>query len=141
VILARVRHFLQAGVVLEETCFPASVVSFASLPAKLSENDQLFYGQYDKTSRSMLRPESAPLHRSEGRPPHNSYKEASQLRVGDCPEMIRFRILSALEAFSVRTFSSSKLRLLTRLYQTKKPTPDWAWCALPTCASTPPHIP
>jgi hypothetical protein len=53
VILARVRHFLQTGIVLAETCFPASVVSFEALPAKLTENDRLFYGQYDKTNRAM----------------------------------------------------------------------------------------
>lgn len=54
VILTRVRHFLQTGVVLNETCFPSAVVSSLARPAKLTENDRLFYGQYDKTSRPMI---------------------------------------------------------------------------------------
>ena len=54
VMLDRVRHFLQTGVVLEETCFPAAVVCFDPLPEALTENDRLFYGQYDKTNRVMI---------------------------------------------------------------------------------------
>jgi hypothetical protein len=54
VVLDRIRHFLQTGVVLEETCFPAAVVCFDPLPEKLTENDRLFYGQYDKTNRTMI---------------------------------------------------------------------------------------
>jgi hypothetical protein len=42
-ILTRVRHFLQTGVVLKETCFPSAVVSSAPLPATLTENNRLFY--------------------------------------------------------------------------------------------------
>lgn len=54
VLLARVRHFLQTGVVLEETLFPASVVCFDPLPSSLTPDDRLFYGQYDKASRTMI---------------------------------------------------------------------------------------
>jgi hypothetical protein len=54
VILERIRHFLKTGVVLAETCFPAAVVGFDPLPEKLTENDRLFYGQYDKASRAMI---------------------------------------------------------------------------------------
>jgi hypothetical protein len=39
---------------LEETCFPAAIVCFDPLPRKLTENDRLFYGQYDKTNRTMI---------------------------------------------------------------------------------------
>jgi hypothetical protein len=54
VILTRIRNFLQKGVVLDETCFPSAVVSSAPLPPKITENDRLFYGQYDKTNRPMI---------------------------------------------------------------------------------------
>jgi hypothetical protein len=47
VILNRIRHFLQTGVILEETRFRATVVCFDAL----TPNDRLFYGQYDKTNR------------------------------------------------------------------------------------------
>jgi hypothetical protein len=53
-ILDRIRHFLETGVVLEETCFRSAVVCFDPLPKKLTENDRLFYGQYDKTNRTMI---------------------------------------------------------------------------------------
>jgi hypothetical protein len=54
VMLNRLRHFLRTGVVLEETCFPASVVSLDPLPDNLTAADRLFYGQYDKTNRTMV---------------------------------------------------------------------------------------
>jgi hypothetical protein len=54
VMLDRIRHFLQTGVILEETCFPAAVVCFDPPPKKLTENDRLFYGQYDKTNGLMI---------------------------------------------------------------------------------------
>jgi hypothetical protein len=54
VMLDRIRHFLQAGVVLEETRFRATVVCFDPLPEKLTAHDRLFYGQYDKTNRKMI---------------------------------------------------------------------------------------
>jgi len=54
VILNRIRHFLQTGVILEETRFRATVVCFDALPIKLTPNDRLFYGQYDKTKRTMI---------------------------------------------------------------------------------------
>jgi hypothetical protein len=53
VILDRIRHFLQTGMVLEETCFRSAVVCSDPLPEELTENDRLFYGQYDKTNRAM----------------------------------------------------------------------------------------
>jgi len=54
VILKRVRHFLQTGLVLPETCLPSSVVCFDPLPTNLRASDRLFYGQYDKTNRAMI---------------------------------------------------------------------------------------
>lgn len=54
VILDRMRHFLRTGVVLEETCFLASVVSEAPFPGKITADDKLFYGQYNKTNRKMI---------------------------------------------------------------------------------------
>ena len=54
VILDRIRHFLNTGEILEQTCFPASVVCFGPLPDALTENDRLFYDQYDKSNRAMI---------------------------------------------------------------------------------------
>src|SRR4029077_6376498 len=54
VILDRIRHFLKTGAVLRETCFRAKVVCFEAPPEQLGPNDRLFYGQYDKTNRSMI---------------------------------------------------------------------------------------
>jgi hypothetical protein len=54
VMLNRIRHFLLTGVLLEETCFPASVVCFDPLFDPISADDKLFYGQYDKTNRTMI---------------------------------------------------------------------------------------
>jgi hypothetical protein len=54
VMLNRVRHFLQTGVVLEQTCFPAAVVCFDPLPDKITQDDRLFYGQYDKKNRKLI---------------------------------------------------------------------------------------
>jgi hypothetical protein len=54
VMLNRIRHFLQTGVIWGETCFRATVVCFAAPPEKLAPNDRLFYGQYDKANHAMM---------------------------------------------------------------------------------------
>jgi hypothetical protein len=54
VMLKRIRHFLQTGVVLEQTCFPAAIVCCDPLPKNISEDDHLFYGQYDKTDCNLI---------------------------------------------------------------------------------------
>jgi hypothetical protein len=53
VILERIRDFLRTGVVPGQTCFPATVACFEPLPVKLTADDRLFYGQYDKSSQAM----------------------------------------------------------------------------------------
>jgi hypothetical protein len=53
VILDRIRHFLQTGAILPETYFRASVVCFDQLSGHITADDKLFYGQYDKTNRTM----------------------------------------------------------------------------------------
>jgi hypothetical protein len=53
VVLTRIRHFLQTGAILKETCFPAPVVCFDQLSDDVTADDRLFYGQYDKTNRKM----------------------------------------------------------------------------------------
>jgi hypothetical protein len=40
--------------VQKETRFPAAVVCFDPLPRRLTPDDRLFYGQYDKTDRAMI---------------------------------------------------------------------------------------
>jgi hypothetical protein len=54
VTLNRIRHFLETGVILDETCFPAAIVCFDPLPKNLTADDRLFYGQYDKTNRKLM---------------------------------------------------------------------------------------
>jgi hypothetical protein len=54
VMLNRIRHFLQTGVILEETCFREPVVCFDKLSDNITADDRLFYGQYDKTNRTMV---------------------------------------------------------------------------------------
>ncbi len=54
VMLNRIRHFLRTRVILEETCFRASVVCFDKLSDNITADDRLFYGQYDKTNRTMI---------------------------------------------------------------------------------------
>ncbi len=54
VILDRIRHFLQTGVILEETYFRAAVVCFDQISDQITADDRLFYGQYDKTNRIMI---------------------------------------------------------------------------------------
>ena len=54
VMLKRIRHFLQTGLVLEQTCFPAAIVCFDPLRDNISEGDRLFYGQYDKKNRKLF---------------------------------------------------------------------------------------
>jgi hypothetical protein len=54
VILGRIRHFLKTGEVPDETCFRQSVVGFDALPEKVSPDNKLFYGQYDKANHAMI---------------------------------------------------------------------------------------
>jgi hypothetical protein len=54
VMLNRIRHFLQTGLILEETYFRAPVVCFDPLSDRITADDKLFYGQYDKTNRTMI---------------------------------------------------------------------------------------
>jgi hypothetical protein len=54
VMLTRIRHFLQTGVVLEQTCFPAAIVCFDPLPDNITQDDRLFYGQYDKKNSKLI---------------------------------------------------------------------------------------
>jgi hypothetical protein len=53
VLLERIRHFLRTGSISAATCFSAAVVSSKPLPNKLTEDDRLFYGQYDKANYAM----------------------------------------------------------------------------------------
>lgn len=54
VILSRIRHYLLTGDVLNETCFPETVVCFDNLSKNIKATDRLFYGQYDKKSNAMI---------------------------------------------------------------------------------------
>ncbi len=54
VVLTRIRHFLQTGAILSETCFPAAIVCFDPVSDQITADDRLFYGQYDKTNLTMI---------------------------------------------------------------------------------------
>jgi|SRR6185312_3774236 len=54
VMLERARIFLKTGKVVEETCFPASVVRLEAVKARPTPDHRLLYGQYDKTNHSMF---------------------------------------------------------------------------------------
>jgi hypothetical protein len=54
VILNRIRHFLQTGMILQETRFSTAVVCFDQLADNITADDRLYYGQYDKTNRAMI---------------------------------------------------------------------------------------
>lgn len=54
VVLDRIRHFLNTGRVLPQTCFPAKVVCLQPTPKTLRPDDRLFYGQYDKNNRAII---------------------------------------------------------------------------------------
>jgi hypothetical protein len=54
VVLNRIRAFLHKGVIPKETRFNARIVCFDPLPAELTPDDRVFYGQYDKSNRQMI---------------------------------------------------------------------------------------
>ena len=54
IILNRIRHFLETGEILEETCFRGDVVCLSPPLDKPGPADRLFYGQYDKTNQAMI---------------------------------------------------------------------------------------
>jgi hypothetical protein len=54
IVLHRIRHFLQTGEILKQTCFPASVQSYDPIPKTIKPTDKLFYGQYDKFNPTMM---------------------------------------------------------------------------------------
>jgi len=54
VMLKRIRHFLQTGLVLAETCFPATIVCFDPLAHNITQEARIFYGQYDKKNSKLI---------------------------------------------------------------------------------------
>ena len=53
VVLDRIRHYLKTGLVLDATCFAASIVRLGGPPQRLRPTDRLYYGWYDKKHRAM----------------------------------------------------------------------------------------
>ena len=110
VMLNRVRHFLQTGVVLEETCFPSTVVCFDPLPQELTVADRLFYGQYDKANRALI----ALLKNLTG----------GQFRDGAIARILAREFWSRGEAPTFREFASAWLQASR---DHTKPNPEWAF--------------
>lgn len=109
-MLHRVRHFLETGMVLEGTCFPASVVCSGALPKKLTAGDRLFYGQYDKESRVLL----------------GLLKDltAEQFRNGAIARILLREFWSRGEAPTLKEFASAWLQASR---EHTKPNPQWAY--------------
>lgn len=110
VMLKRVRHFLQTGTVLRETCFPSAVVCFAPLLRKLTATDRLFYGQYDKANRALI----ALLKDLTG----------GQFRNGAVARILAREFWSKGEAPTFREFASAWLQASR---DHTKPNPEWAF--------------
>jgi hypothetical protein len=110
IILNRIRHFLQSGVILEETLFPAAVVCFDAPPQDLTAGDRLFYGQYDKSSRSMI----ALLKRLTG----------GRFGNGAIARILAREFWSSGKAPTYREFASAWLRAVS---EHTKPNPEWAF--------------
>lgn len=112
VILERIRHFLKTGVVLQETCFPAGVVCFDAIPEKLSANDRLCYGQYDKTSHAMI----------------TLLKQLTQgkFRDGAIARIVAKDFWSRGNAPSFQEFASAWLQAVK---EHSSPNPEWAFLA------------
>lgn len=110
VVLNRIRHFLRSGVVLKETCFPTSVVCDVPLPEEITDDDRLFYGQYDKANRGMIR----------------LLKELTdgQFKSGAIARILAREFWARGEAPTFREFASAWLGA-TREHE--KPNPEWAF--------------
>ena len=121
VVLDRIRHFLQTGVVPEATCFAKSVVNFDPPPRKLTADDRLYYGQYDKENRAML----ALLKELTG----------GQFEDGAVARMLARELWTAGEAPTFRSYATKWLHM------TKNPAkahPEWAFLADRASKKAPP---
>ena len=110
VVLDRIRHFLETGVVLSETCFPAAVVCFDPVSDDITADGRLFYGQYDKTNRTMI----ALLKSLTG----------GQFRNGAIARMLARDFWSRGEAPTFREYASAWTQA-SRAHL--KPNPEWAF--------------
>lgn len=112
VMLHRVRHFLQTGMVLKETCFRSTVVCFDAVPQKLTPTDRLFYGQYGKSNRTM----SALLEDLTG----GKFKDGAIARI------LARTFWSRGEAPTFKEYASAWLQARK---EHKRPNPEWAFLA------------
>jgi hypothetical protein len=112
VMLRRVRHFLQTGAVLRQTCFPSTVVRFGAIPRKLTADDRLFYGQYDKSNQRLI----ALLRELTG----------DAFRDGAISRILARTFWSRGHAPTFEQFAAAWLRART---EHKRPNPEWAFLA------------
>ncbi|HTV54126.1 MAG TPA: hypothetical protein VMI06_04345 [Terriglobia bacterium] len=110
VILNRIRHFLETGVILEATLFPAPVVWFDAPPEQLSAEDRLFYGQYDKSNRAMI---ALLKHLTGGR-----------FGNGAIARILAREFWSSGRAPTYREFASAWLQAVS---EHTRPNPEWAF--------------
>ena len=112
VMLRRVRHFLQTGTVLKETCFPSTVVRFGAIPRKLTAADRLYYGQYDKSNPRLI----ALLTELTG----EAFEDGAVSRI------LARTFWSRGHAPTFEEFAAAWLRART---EHKRPNPEWAFLA------------
>jgi hypothetical protein len=112
VVLNRIRHFLQTGEVLKETCFDSSVVCFESLRKTITPNHKLFYGQYDQKNRAMI---SLLKNLTNG-----------QFRDGAIARMVARAFWTAGKAPTFSEFASGWMRSAR---EHRRPNPEWAFLA------------
>jgi hypothetical protein len=110
VMLQRLRHFLTTGAILEETCIPAAVVCLDPPVKRLTASDRLFFGQYDKTNRSMV----ALLKRL----------TAGRFRHGAVARILALEFWTTGEAPTFGAFASAWLEAIG---ERSKPNPEWAF--------------
>lgn len=110
IVLERVRHFLQTGEILEETCFRAAVVRLDPLPEALAADDKLFYGQYDKANHAMIA-----LLRD---------LTAGRFRNGAIARIVAREFWSSGKAPTFREYAAAWIQAVN---EHTKPNPEWAF--------------
>jgi hypothetical protein len=112
VMLRRVRHFLETGSILMQTCYPREVVRLQPPPKILAPADKIYYGQYSKANSALT----------------NLLRELTENRFenGAIARIALAKFWAAGRAPTVREFAKTWQRA-TQMH--KRPNPEWAFLA------------
>jgi hypothetical protein len=112
VMLRRVRHFLQTGSILKQTCYPKEVVRQESPPKIWVPGDKIYCGQYSKTNSALI----------------SLLRELTENRFenGAIARIALAKFWAAGQAPTVKEFAKTWLRA-TQMH--KRPNPEWAFLA------------